>query len=108
MEKLFHLKENGTNVKTEIRAGITTFMAMAYILMVNAGMFSDLIASFIRTGDPNNPTLPVYWPAFHNETSDTLVINASPYVAQGVRPEDVKTLLPLLKEYPQLAAKLGK
>lgn len=42
MEKLFHLTENGTNAKTEIRAGITTFMAMAYILMVNAGMFSDL------------------------------------------------------------------
>jgi AGZA family xanthine/uracil permease-like MFS transporter len=40
MEKFFKLKENGTNVKTEILAGLTTFMAMAYILMVNAGMFS--------------------------------------------------------------------
>ena len=29
MEKLFHLKENGTTVKTEIMAGITTFLAMA-------------------------------------------------------------------------------
>ena len=42
MEKRFHLKENGTTVRTEIMAGITTFMAMAYILMVNAGMFADL------------------------------------------------------------------
>ena len=42
MEKRFHLKEHGTTVRTEIMAGITTFMAMAYILMVNADMFSSL------------------------------------------------------------------
>ena len=42
MEKFFRLKENKTTVRTEIVAGITTFMAMAYILMVNAGMFGDL------------------------------------------------------------------
>ena len=42
MEKFFKLKEHNTTVKTEIAAGITTFMAMAYILMVNAGMFSEL------------------------------------------------------------------
>lgn len=41
MEKFFKVKERGSTVKTEIMAGITTFMAMAYILMVNAGMFSD-------------------------------------------------------------------
>lgn len=41
LEKFFKLKEHGTTVRTEITAGITTFMAMAYILMVNAGMFSD-------------------------------------------------------------------
>ncbi len=41
MEKFFKLKEHGTTVRTEITAGITTFMAMAYILMVNAGMFAD-------------------------------------------------------------------
>ncbi len=35
MEKLFKLKEHGTNVKTEIVAGLTTFLAMAYILAVN-------------------------------------------------------------------------
>ncbi|MDE7298750.1 MAG: NCS2 family permease [Lachnospiraceae bacterium] len=42
MEKFFRVKENGSTVKIEILAGLTTFMAMAYILMVNAGMFSDL------------------------------------------------------------------
>lgn len=41
MEKFFHLKEHGTTVKTEVVAGVTTFMAMAYILMVNANMFSN-------------------------------------------------------------------
>ena len=36
MEKLFKLKAHGTDVKTEIRAGITTFFAMAYIIFVNS------------------------------------------------------------------------
>ena len=60
-EKLFKLKENKTNVKTEITAGITTFMTMAYILAVNplilsaAGMdrtavlLATCLASFIGT-----------------------------------------------------------
>lgn len=42
MEEFFQLKKQGTTVKTEILAGITTFMTMAYILMVNPGMFSEL------------------------------------------------------------------
>lgn len=42
MKKFFKLAENGTTVKTEVVAGITTFMAMAYILMVNPGMFAEL------------------------------------------------------------------
>lgn len=42
MEKFFKVKERGSTVKTEVLAGITTFMAMAYILMVNANMFSAL------------------------------------------------------------------
>ena len=61
LEKFFHLKENHTDVKTEIMAGITTFMTMAYILAVNpnilsaAGMDSKAVliatalASFIAT-----------------------------------------------------------
>lgn len=41
MDRFFHVTEKGSTVRTEIMAGITTFMAMAYILMVNAGMFSN-------------------------------------------------------------------
>lgn len=40
LEKLFKLKENKTNVKTEIIAGVTTFMTMAYILAVNPSILS--------------------------------------------------------------------
>ena len=39
-EKIFHLKENHTDVKTEVMAGITTFMTMAYILAVNPSILS--------------------------------------------------------------------
>ena len=40
LEKLFHLKENNTTVKTEILAGITSFMTMAYILAVNPSILA--------------------------------------------------------------------
>jgi AGZA family xanthine/uracil permease-like MFS transporter len=40
MEKLFKLKQHNTNIKTEILAGITTFMTMAYILIVNPNILS--------------------------------------------------------------------
>lgn len=40
-EKVFKLKENKTNTKTEIIAGITTFMTMAYILAVNPSILAD-------------------------------------------------------------------
>ena len=40
LEKLFHLQENKTDVKTEVIAGLTTFMAMAYILAVNPAILS--------------------------------------------------------------------
>ena len=40
LEKVFKLKENHTDVKTEILAGITTFMTMAYILAVNPSILS--------------------------------------------------------------------
>ena len=61
LEKMFKLKDNKTNVKTEVIAGVTTFMTMAYILAVNpsilsaSGMDSQAIlmatalASFIGT-----------------------------------------------------------
>jgi AGZA family xanthine/uracil permease-like MFS transporter len=41
MEKFFHLKENGTKVSTEIIAGITTFFAMSYIIVVNPSILSQ-------------------------------------------------------------------
>lgn len=41
MEKYFKLKENGTNVRTEVVAGFTTFFAMAYIIMVNPSILSQ-------------------------------------------------------------------
>ncbi len=61
LERMFKLKENNTNVKTEVMGGITTFMTMAYILAVNpqilsaSGMDSQAVlmatalASFIGT-----------------------------------------------------------
>ena len=61
LENIFHLKENHTDAKTEIMAGITTFMTMAYILAVNpnilsaSGMDSEAVliatalASFVGT-----------------------------------------------------------
>ena len=60
-EKVFKLKANGTNVRTEVVAGITTFMTMAYILAVNPSILADAgmnstavllataLASFIST-----------------------------------------------------------
>ncbi|HPZ28929.1 MAG TPA: NCS2 family permease, partial [Defluviitoga sp.] len=41
LERLFKLKENNTDVKTEVLAGITTFMTMAYIIFVNPSILSD-------------------------------------------------------------------
>lgn len=61
LEKFFHLKENNTDVKTEVMAGITSFMTMAYILAVNPNILSaagmdhgavftaTAVASFIGT-----------------------------------------------------------
>ncbi|MGC9458303.1 NCS2 family permease, partial [Vibrio genomosp. F10 str. 9ZD137] len=41
LERLFKLSEHGTNVKTEIIAGVTTFLTMAYIIFVNPAMLAD-------------------------------------------------------------------
>ena len=41
LEKLFKLKANNTNIRTEIIAGCTTFLAMAYILFINPNILSD-------------------------------------------------------------------
>ena len=41
MEKLFKLKANGTTVRTEILAGLTTFMTMAYIIALNPNLLTN-------------------------------------------------------------------
>ena len=41
MEKFFKLKENGTSVSTELMAGLTTFFAMSYIIIVNPSILSQ-------------------------------------------------------------------
>ncbi len=43
MEQFFKLKEHGTNVKTEVIAGITTFLTMAYILAVNPNILGSVM-----------------------------------------------------------------
>ena len=43
LEKCFKLKEHGTDAKTEIIAGITTFLAMAYILAVNPNILGTVM-----------------------------------------------------------------
>lgn len=48
MEKIFKLKENGTTVRTEILAGLTTFMTMAYIIALNP----NLLTGFGAEGGP--------------------------------------------------------
>ena len=48
MDKIFKLKENGTNVRTEIVAGLTTFMTMAYIIALNP----NLLTNFHADGTP--------------------------------------------------------
>ena len=69
LENVFHLKENHTDAKTEIMAGITTFMTMAYILAVNpnilsaAGMDSEavLIATALASFRGHGPAW-LCWP----------------------------------------------
>ena len=41
LEKFFHLEERGTNVRTELIAGATTFVTAAYILAVNPSILSE-------------------------------------------------------------------
>ncbi|MDK2126061.1 NCS2 family permease [Parachitinimonas caeni] len=53
LERLFKLRENGTTVKTEVLAGLTTFLTMAYIVFVNPDILSqtgmDKSAVFVAT-----------------------------------------------------------
>ena len=85
MEKFFGLKKHGTTVRTEVLAGITTFMAMAYILMVNAGMFGNL-------GDG-------YYNAVYIATAISAVIGTESAARTGLRhgSERIFRLLRLLR-----------
>ena len=67
MEQFFKLKERNTTVKTELTAGMTTFFAMVYILMVNANMFADPF------GDGSNP-LGVSYGAIYIATAISAVV----------------------------------
>ena len=67
MDKFFKLKERGTSVKVEFIAGMTTFFAMVYILMVNATMFADPF------GDGSNP-LGVSYGAIYIATAISAVV----------------------------------
>ncbi len=67
MERFFKLKERGTTVRTEFIAGMTTFFAMVYILMVNANMFADPF------GDGSNP-LGVSYGAIYIATAISAVV----------------------------------
>ena len=53
LEKLFKLREHGTTVKTELIAGLTTFLTMSYIIFVNPDILSstgmDRSAVFVAT-----------------------------------------------------------
>ncbi len=53
LERLFQLSKHGTNVRTEIMAGVTTFLTMCYIIIVNPGILSitgmDFGAVFVAT-----------------------------------------------------------
>ena len=45
MEKFFKLKENGTTVRTEILAGVSTFMTMAYIIALNPNLQTNFASA---------------------------------------------------------------
>ena len=56
MEKLFRLKENGTTVRTEILAGLTTFMTMAYIIALTPNLLTNF-----AVGTPLAVVTPGQW-----------------------------------------------
>jgi len=67
MGALFKLNERGTSVRTEFIAGMTTFFAMVYILMVNANMFANPF------GDGSNP-LGVSYGAIYIATAISAIV----------------------------------
>ena len=70
MDRFFKLKERNTSVRIELIAGMTTFFAMVYILMVNANMFADPF------GDGSNP-LGVSYGAIYIATAISAVLGTA-------------------------------
>ena len=70
MERFFKINERGTTVRTEFIAGMTTFFAMVYILMVNANMFADPF------GDGSNP-LGVSYGAIYIATAISAIVGTT-------------------------------
>ncbi len=81
-------------------------------MLDDADKISDIWATFIRSGNPNNPGMPCTWTKYNGSTHDTLYIAPQfkdSKVVEGQRQKDVDVLLPLLREYPLLeAAKKGE
>lgn len=72
-----------------------------------ADMLSDIWAAFIQTGNPNCQALAdkgVTWGTYHPNDKQTLVFSSQPEMVDGVRQEDVDTLMPLFREYGLLEA----
>ena len=70
MEQFFKIKERGTSIRTEFVAGMTTFFAMVYILMVNANMFANPF------GDGSNP-LGVSYGAIYIATAISAIVGTT-------------------------------
>ncbi|ANQ53471.1 guanine permease [Thermosipho affectus] len=60
MEKFFKIRESGSSVKTEIVAGITTFLTMAYIIFINPNILINVIPGL----SPDNPLYAQFFGAF--------------------------------------------
>ena len=70
MERFFKLSERNTSVRTEFVAGMTSFFAMVYILMVNASMFANPF------GDGANP-LDVSYGAIYIATAISAIVGTA-------------------------------
>ena len=76
LENVFHLKENHTDAKTEIMAGITTFMTMAYILAVNPNILS--------ASGMDSEAVPIAPPTFRGTALMALLANYPFALAPGM------------------------
>lgn len=95
MNKLFKLKENNTTVKTEIVAGFTTFMTMAYILAVNPS-----ITNLKLTEENYTSAIPAYlciiaMPLFYS-IAEGISIGIISYVVLNLAAKKWKDISPVM------------